>query len=173
MDVKREMFASEKAIAIYSETKMLAFSKVLGSAFKKIQSHACKNSLNLKDVPFVKYSVEDWEKTVNMRFIPMFLEVFTKKVEDLCRVVCSRKNVEALDECQELVFESGEYLIIVHKEPYQKVGKAYKEIWNFAKRNKIHLENEAYEFYLNDPHVVKSSDLETRVMVKVKLDKIK
>ncbi|MCP4356120.1 MAG: GyrI-like domain-containing protein [Proteobacteria bacterium] len=53
----------------------------------------------------------------------------------------------------------------IHLGPYYQVSKTYGKILEKAKKENIKLSNESFEFYLNDPQIVKKNKLETLVVV--------
>ena len=65
-------------------------------------------------------------------------------------------------------FTKRNYLRAMHYGPYQKVSETYRKMWNYANENKLKLENESFEFYLNDPTTVKKENIETEVLIGIK-----
>lgn len=63
--------------------------------------------------------------------------------------------------------QNKKYVKTIHYGPYQKVGVTYKNMYAWAKAQKLSFENEFIEFYLNDPKNTEKQSIETMVLIPI------
>jgi len=120
--------------------------------------------------PFTVYHGIDWKKLHNQSGFRMFLEMFTRKW-DIEFGFPVPEELPGRDAIKPSSIASFQGIVGTHRGAYQKVGKTYNAMLNWAVENDIPLENLAdwsVEFYLNDPCEVATSELETEVWIPMK-----
>ena len=156
-----------KVLEIEELVPMMKMPKVMGIDFTKLVNYANENSLKITEAPYSRYVGIDWEKQVNKGFIGNMLDVFTKKWHFFCGIAVD-SEVKLIDNIKMRDMKIKKYLCTLHKGPYQNVGPTYKAMYNWAKENRVELDSECFECYLNDPSQVSKDNLETMIYIAVK-----
>ena len=118
-------------------------------------------------MPYARYIEVDWEAEYNRGAFGNFIAMFTKKWHFFVGFQSSRP-LEASNEILPHHYAEAKYLYFKHMGAYMNVGKSYKLMYAYAMENGIALEAESFEFYLNDPKVVKQEELETELYIPIK-----
>jgi len=162
----------EKSIGYVIEIErlvpMMKMPKILGADYKAIFKYLNINGVEPTEetMPYTRYLDVDWESQMKKGALTNFIEVFTKKWH-FHDGIQSTKKLPDKDEFVSRRFTKRKYLRAMHYGPYQKVSETYKKMWEFAEENKLKLENESIEFYLNDPTIMKKEDIETEVLIPI------
>ena len=161
--VKRE---EQKVLVIRNNVSMLKVPKTIGSAYTRIDEFMKSKGREPEGAPFTSYKVDDWEKTVSISGLRMFISIFTQKW-DIESGFHAPPDMDGEGPIKAVIQPSGEYFDTVHIGPYHKVGEVYKKIYALAKEQNRRLDNRAYEYYENDPANTPKDKLETRVIVRI------
>jgi len=157
------------ALTIKDTVGTMKLGKVIGPAYGSILSYMTENKIDCSqdNIPFCIYQDLNWNELSKTGPIAMFKMIFLHKWHLEMGIPCDRPlpNKPPINSSR---LPSGTFLRTIHKGPYMKVGEAYKRIQAEARSKGISLKNFSIEFYLNDPRVVKSEQLETEVLVPIK-----
>lgn len=156
-------------IEIERRISILKMPKTMGEDYKSIFKYLEENGVETSTdtMPYTRYLDIDWSSQMKKGALANFIDVFTKKWHFHDGVQSPQK----LSDKEEFIsrrFTKRKYLRAMHYGPYKKVSETYRKMWNYAKENKLKLENESFEFYLNDPTTVKKEDIETEVLIGIK-----
>jgi effector-binding domain-containing protein len=148
---------------------MMKMPKIMGEDYKAIFKYFSENGIkpSEKTLPYTRYVNINWESQMKKGALANFIDVFTKKWH-FYDGVQSPKKLADKGEFVSRRFIKRQYLRAMHYGPYQKVSETYKKMWQFAQENKLKLENESIEFYLNDPKTVKKEEIETEILIPIK-----
>ena len=75
------------------------------------------------------------------------------------------KPVPGKAELRSQVLPSQHFVRGIYRGSYQKCGVTYKALYDWAMAQKLSLQNEAIELYVNDPHEVDKADIETVILI--------
>lgn len=99
--------------------------------------------------------------------MPFFVSLLTTKWHLFVGMPTS-KTLAGEGELKSHVLANRGYVLAVHREPYQQCGATHKALYDWAKSQRLSLKNEAIECYINDPHEVDKTDLETVILIPIK-----
>lgn len=145
---------------------MTKMSSVMGKNFTEIKKYLEKNNIECTEPPYAKYLDIDWDIQMKKGFLANLIEAFTKKWHFKVGFVISNK-VEDFEEKKSDFIIKQKYIQTTHLGAYHKVGNTYKRLYAWAKDNDLKLSGVSFEFYLNDPQIVKKDKLETRVLIPI------
>jgi len=117
---------------------------------------------------FARYHNVDWIGAKKKGFISFIRMMFMKWDVEVCISVKERPKRLLVDIGFVELQEIKNTLQAIHQGSYCKVSKTYGKILDKAKKENINLLNESFEFYLNDPRIVKKDELKTLVIVPFK-----
>jgi len=169
MGTKVEIIEKEigHVVEIEENVKMMKMPKVMGINFNRIMDYINKNGAECTGAPYARYLDIDWDVQMEKSGFANFIEVFTKNWHFMTGAATSQA-LPAEKEITPRVFEKKKYVTAIHKGPYQKVGKTYKNIYKFVKEKGLEMENNSIEIYTNDPGECKKEDIETIVLIPLK-----
>jgi len=155
-------------IEIERLVSMMKMPKMMGQDYKAIFKYLDENGIEPSDktMPYTRYLDVDWESQMKKGALANFIEVFTKKWHFQDGIQSSKKLADKGEFVSRRITKK-QYLRSMHYGPYQKVSETYKKMWKFAQENKLKLENESIEFYLNDPTKVTKEEIETEVLIPI------
>ena len=155
-------------VEIEQKVSTMKMPKTMGEDYKSIFKYLKENGIEPSDstMPYTRYLDIDWDSQMNKGALANFIELFTKKWHFFDGVQSTKKLPEK-DDFVTKRFTKRKYLRAMHYGPYQKVSDTYRKMWQFALENKLKLENESFEFYLNDPSTVKKEEIETEVLIPI------
>ncbi|MBN1480377.1 GyrI-like domain-containing protein [candidate division KSB1 bacterium] len=156
----------QKALILRDCVTTLKLPKVMGPAYQKIAEYMQEQGVEPKEAPFTCYRIGNWEKAINMKGFQALFSLITKKWEIEMGFPVTQ-DMAGKDTIEISILPAGKYIQTLHVGPYQKVGEAYKEIYQFVKEHQLTLSDRCYEFYLNDPHDTAKDKLETRILIRV------
>ena len=142
----------------------LSLPKVIGRSYTKIAEHMARRGIEMAGAPYVLYRGVEWEDLNNQGKLKMLIQLFTKKwnLEIGFPLKEAGKGNQGF---QEGTIPAGEYLQILHRGSYRRVGESYKLLWAYALGEKLNLGPESIEFYLNDPCVTPEGELQTLILI--------
>jgi effector-binding domain-containing protein len=140
---------------------------VIGSSLKKIVSLINEHSTIPSGAPFVRYVNFSWDKLNNEGKFMSFIRMFTRKWEMHIGFPIVL-DITPTGEIQKGLIPKGKYVKSIHRGPYKKIGVTYKSMNEWIKKEGLSVKNEAIEFYLNDPRIVKKEDLVTEILIPLK-----
>ena len=161
--IKRD---EQKALVVRDKVSMLQTSKAIGRAYGMIIEFMKRKGYEPEGAPFTSYKVDNWEKTVTISGLKMFISVFTQKW-DITSGFHVPDDMDGEGLIEAVTQPSGEYFHTVHIGPYYKIGEVYKRIYALANEQNRTLDNITYEYYENDPADTPKDKLETRVIVRI------
>jgi effector-binding domain-containing protein len=156
-----------KSIEIYGNTTSVKLPKFFKDSYKEIYTSLEENDCNTDIAPYARYTALDWEAvSIKKSFFKIIIEALTVKWNVYAGAHC---NKEVFLEEPLVSYEKpkSKFLKTIHYGSYIKVGKTYLELLSYAKKHKLKLDNESFEFYLNDPKITKKIDLETEVLIPI------
>ena len=142
----------------------LSLPKVIGRSYKKIAEHMARRGIEMAGAPYVLYRGVDWEDLNTQGMLRMAVQLFTKKwnLEIGFPLPEGGLGNEGFREGE---IPGGEYLQILHRGSYRRVGESYKLLWAYALGEKLNLRPESIEFYLNDPATTPEGKLQTLILI--------
>ncbi len=166
--------AEQHAICVSKIAGTLKLGKVMKPAYQQIIDYLEQHGINLGEdnIPFTKYKNLDWEKISKKGLFSVIDMLFFYKWDMDIGIPCP-DSIKATRCIKKTQLESGKYIRMIHKGSYKSVGDTYKQILDYATEQNLKTENYSIEFYLNDPREVKTSQLETEVLVPVSLTNLK
>lgn len=132
--------------------------------YKRIAKYLVTQGAECVDMPYARYLDMDWEVELNRGKLATFYSLLTKKWHFYAGMPSS-KPVPGDTELKSQVLASRRFVRGVHFGPYKECGATYKALFEWAMAQNLSLENEAIEFYLNDPHKVDKADIETVILI--------
>lgn len=157
---------SMRVLQVSRVTTIAGMSKTFAGAFMMVAAYMARKNVKCEFAPFGLYKEIDWDAVKKPNpIIRFFTMPFKKWKVDIGFPVL--KNVPGDGEIVSAELPAGKYLEVLHKGPYQTVGKTYQEICVFAEKEHFRLKDFAVESYLNDPKTVKPENLQTRIAVAV------
>ena len=137
-------------VEIEERVPMWKMPSAMSRDFNLILEHLKSMGADCKEAPYARYLDIDWELEMKTGAFGNFIRMFTKQwhfqtgmpvsvpIEGTGNLVCRK-------------IQNKKYVKTIHHGPYQKVGAAYKRMYVWTRAQKLSLENESMEFYLNDP----------------------
>ncbi|EFA75642.1 hypothetical protein PPL_10903 [Heterostelium album PN500] len=117
------------------------------------------------------------KNVVYEKFIGYFYDNPCEVAPDQCRSVASilitkeqlaALNLSGQEQVKHIVWEEGEYAVMLYKGPYENLNRQYQTIFEeIVKINRIPSEYPSVEVYLNDCGVTPPSELLTQIYVKL------
>lgn len=132
--------------------------------YKRIADHLEEQEVEIVDMPYARYLDMDWETELNRGKLATLFSLLTKKWHFFAGMPTSIL-VPVEDDLKSQVIPNQHYVKGIHRGPYQKCGKTYKALYEWAKAQKLSLKNEAIECYVNDPREVAKADIETVILI--------
>lgn len=132
--------------------------------YKLIADYLESQGVECVDAPYARYLDMDWEKELNRGKLSTLVSLLIKKWHFFAGMPTSIL-VPVKDDLRSRVIASQHYVRAVHRGPYQNCGATYKALYDWAKVQNLALKNEAIECYLNDPHKVEKTDIETVILI--------
>lgn len=132
--------------------------------YKRISDYLESQGVECVDMPYARYLDMDWEKELNRSRLATFFSLLTKKWHFFAGMPTSIL-VPVKNELKSQVLPRQHYVRGVHRGPYQYCGATYKALYDWATAQKLSLQNEAIECYVNDPHEVDKADIETVILI--------
>ena len=142
----------------------LSLPKVIGRSYKKIAEHMARRGIEMAGAPYVLYRGVDWEDLNTQGMLRMAVQLFTKKWNLEIGFPLPEAG-EGNEGFREGEIPGGEYLQILHRGSYRRVGESYKLLWAYALGEKLNLRPESIEFYLNDPATTPKEELQTLILI--------
>ena len=146
----------------------LSLGKVMAPIYKSISEILKKHDIEFGDncMPFAKYNNVNWDQLNKKGFLSAINLMFFYKWDLSIGITCPESiSPEGNLDKMNIIF--GDYVRMIHKGPYQKVGETYEKILEYAKREKIETGTYSIEFYLNDPRETPKNFLKTEVLVPI------
>lgn len=137
-----------------------------GQDYKRISAYLTSQGAECIDMPYARYQDMDWERELNKGKLATFFTILTKKWHFFVGMPTS-KTLSGEGELKSQVLASQRYVRAVHRGPYQKCGKTYKALYDWARSQGLSLTNEAIECYVNDPREVDKADIETVILIPI------
>lgn len=169
MDPKIEIVEKEfgNVIEIEQIVSMMKMPMTMGQDFTALSEYMKETGAECTVAPYARYVDIDWEAESNAGFFKMFFSMFTKKWHFFSGMTFD-KELTAKGSMVPGKMEKRKYVTATHYGPYQNVGKLYKAMYLWAKKEGLEVEPESMEFYMNDPSKVKKSELETILYIPLK-----
>ena len=167
-EITRVQKEQEFALSVPKIVGTLGLGKVMAPIYESIHGVLKKNNLEFgKDcMPFARYNGVNWEELTKKGFLSAIKLFFFYKWDLNIGITCP-ESIPPEGPIEKMQIHGGEYLRIIHKGPYQRVGDTYEKVLLYAKTRKIKLDDYSIEFYLNDPREVAPESLETEVLLPI------
>lgn len=140
---------------------------VFGRDYKKIAEYINAQGAEVVYMPYARYQDMDLELELNRGKLSAFLSMFTKQWHFFAGMPTS-KPLSTAGELTSRELTRRKFARAVHRGPYKECGKTYSALRDWAVARGLQLQNEAFEFYLNDPREVGPSEAETEILVPLK-----
>jgi effector-binding domain-containing protein len=158
----------EKAIGpvieIEERVAMWRMPSTFGRDYKRIAEYLDSQGVTCSDMPYARYLDMEWEVELAKGKFAMLLDMVMKRWHFYAGMPTST-SLSGEGELQARVVASRRYARAVHHGPYQNSGKTYAALFAWIQSQGLLAENEAIEFYLNDPREVEKADLETVILI--------
>ena len=132
--------------------------------YKRIAGYITSQGAEIVDMPYAHYLDMDWDVELTRGKLATFVSMFIKKWHFLAGMVSSQK-LSGDGELKSKVLQSRRFVRAVHYGPYQECSKTYTALIEWARAQGLSLQNEAIEFYANDPNEVDKADIETVILI--------
>ena len=142
----------------------LSLPKVIGRSYKKIAEHMARRGIEMAGAPYVLYRGVDWEDLNTQGMLRMAVQLFTKKWNLEIGFPLPEAG-EGNEGFREGEIPGGEYLQILHRGSYRRVGESYRLLWAYGLGENLSLRPESIEFYLNDPATTPKEELQTLILI--------
>lgn len=116
--------------------------------------------------PYARYVGIDWKQQVSKGVLANLMDVFFKKWHFYSGMPV-QSPVEVAAPMKNHFIKNSHYLQTMHRGPYHKVGDTYKALYQYSLDKGLQLADQSFEFYLNDPRLVKKEDLETKILIPI------
>ncbi len=153
-------------IEIEERAPMWKMPSAMARDFTLILELLKSKGIDCKEAPYARYLDIDWDLEMKKGVFVNFIGMFTKPWHFQAGMHVSSK-IEGADNLVCRTIKKQKYVKTIHYGPYQKVGATYKKMYIWAKAQKLSLENESMEFYLNDPKNTEKNSLETMVLIPI------
>lgn len=158
---------TERTLEIRKVVTVPQMAKAIQSSYTAILDLMRRKNIPVTRAPFVKYENLDWVKLNKQNKFIAFFKMFTHKWDVIIGFPIDRETLgEGEIGCGKI--EGGKYLMAMHVGSYLQVGKTYERMTKYMSANNLKPKPESIEYYLNDPHKVKKSELETMVLIPLK-----
>jgi effector-binding domain-containing protein len=154
-------------IEIEEHVTMWRMPSTFSRDYKRIAEYLSAQGVECVEAPYARYLDMDWELEIGKGKFSALIDMLTRKWHFQAGMPISRP-LPGEGELKAHVLEKRRYCKAVHHGPYQKVGGTYKALYDWVKVQGLSLENEAIEFYLNDPRETDKADLETVILIPVR-----
>ena len=134
--------------------------------FKSILAYLKSEGVDFREAPYARYLDIDWDSEMKRGVLANLIRMFTKKWHFQAGMPVSSK-IEGAENLVCRAIQKQKYVKTIHYGPYQKVGATYKKMCAWAGTQKLSLEGESLEFYLNDPRDTPEKSLETMVLIPI------
>ena len=153
---------------IERKCKMFAMPKEMQKGLPRLAEEAKAQGLETSGIPYTLYHGLDAAKLTNQGAFSRFLGMFTEVWHfDMGFPVVGEP--EDNGEIKVVSIETQEVVSGLHIGPYHKVGASYKELYQWIFEQKLEPLDYCFEFYLNDPHITAANQLETKIIVPIKV----
>ncbi len=139
---------------------------IFGRDFKRIAEYLESQDAEVVGMPYGRYIEMDWEKEVNRGKLATFFAMFAKKWHFFVGMPASIL-LPGEGELKSQKLTSQRYAKAVHRGPYKECGATYKALFEWVKAQRLSLQNQAIEFYANDPNKVAEADIETVILIPI------
>lgn len=152
-------------VEIEAKTWVWKMGKVMSSNFENLFTYIDDNYEKNEDmIVYARYVGLKAEKEVSKSKFTMIMDMLFRKWHFFNGVV-TKEMMKDLEEIKAGEYNERQYLKAIHLGPYQEVGAVYKEMVDYAKEHHLRLEDEAIEFYMNDPKDVPKEEIETVILI--------
>jgi len=154
-------------VEIEERVAMWRMPSTFGRDYKRIAEYLSSQGATCADMPYARYLDMDWEIELAKGKFSMLMDMLVKRWHFYAGMPSS-KPLAGEGELQTRLLESRRQARTVHHGPYQNSGKSYAALFAWIQEQGLSAENEAIEFYLNDPREVDKAELETVIMIPVR-----
>lgn len=161
----------EKEIGYVAEVEERTFVWKMPSVMQKNFALLCKytNCITHKEEEislYARYVDFNWQEQLSKGVLGTFVDILFNKWHYFTGTITNEKIINE-NSIQSNKIESRKYIKAIHYGEYRKVSDTYRKICDYAKEKNIKIENESFEFYLNDPSKVKKEDIKTMVLIPI------
>lgn len=154
-------------IEVEERVAMWRMPSTFGRDYKQIMDYLESQGAECVDAPYARYLDMDWEVELGKGKFSILIDMLMKKWHFQAGMPSS-KPLPGEGVLKANILEKKRYCKALHRGPYQKVGGTYKALYDWVKLKGLSLENEAFEFYLNDPRDTDKADLETMILIPIR-----
>ena len=157
-DVSREMFEGQKLLTVMNET----------SLEKEEMETATEESFGLIYSYLVDYLKVSPTKIGSPISYFEYVDLAAKKAKFYCGYPIS-ESVKLGEGMELMALPATESLVCIHKGSHETIDNTLLKMKDFAKKNKLNLENSYWEVFQNDPKSTpKPEDLLTKIYIPIK-----
>lgn len=132
--------------------------------FPAINDYLISNDAICAGHPYGRYVDIDWVNQIGQGKLAMFFSMLFRKWHLYVGLPAS-KPLAGEGRFAARSVENRRYARGLHRGPYRDVGKLYAALYAWVIEQGLNPDNEAFEFYLNDPNVVGQANTETEVLI--------
>jgi effector-binding domain-containing protein len=155
-------------IEIEERVPMWRMPATFGRDYQRITDYLAEQGAECTGMPYAHYLEMDWEQELNRGKLAMFWSMISKKWHFFAGMPTS-KLLPGEGELQSAELANRKYARAVHRGPYQQCGVTYKALYDWAISQGLLLQDEAIEFYMNDPREVAKAEIETVILIPVQV----
>lgn len=138
--------------------------KTFGRDFKRIANYLESHGAQCEGMPYARYTDMNWEKEINRGKLATFFSMIGKKWHFYAGMP-STKALSGEGELKSQTMPSHRYAKAVHHGPYRESVVTYKALLEWARSQGFVVQDEAIEFYANDPNEVDEAEIETVIFI--------
>ena len=137
---------------------------VFGRDYKRIAGYIQAQGAKISGMAYAHYLDMDWERELGRGKLSTLLSMPFKRWHFFAGMPSS-SHLERSGDLLTKVIENTRYARAVYRGPYREVSETYKALSDWVKQQQLSMQNEVYEFYLNDPREVGLENTETEILV--------
>lgn len=167
MKISIENIEQQPSLEISKTVPLWKIPRTLAQCWHQIKSHMKTEGLEQVKKPYAKFINIDWQEATNAN-------VFTQ----ISQLLFGKQKIAVgirVDEAKPLNGEitatnisAGDYVKAIHVGGIHNVGESYKQIVKWAENQNIKLQNTSIEIYTHAPGDVKTSEMETILLIPIK-----
>ena len=150
-----------RVVEIEENTFIWKMPSVMAKNFGRLTPFAAADAM-----PYARYVEFDWEDELTKGILASLAAMFFKRWHFFTGIQTDAKIDESGD-LQLQTIPRRRYVMATHYGPYHQVSHTYRQIVDWADEHNLVLDDESFEFYLNDPRVVGKENTETMVLIPV------
>ncbi|MBI9018518.1 MAG: GyrI-like domain-containing protein [Phycisphaerae bacterium] len=157
-------FPLRHTLSVRAQVSTMKLGKIFGKTYEYIIKYLQKNNIEPIEFPYSKYFGADWDRMAKLKGFRKFWFIMTRKWDIEIGFIIPEPDKGSGD-IQPGTIKNSQAIYATHIGPYQKVGKTYEDILQWATQQGCQLADHSYEFYQNDPTTTPAAELRTEIVI--------